>query len=172
MKYAFIERMDHKGLWWFSVSLACELLGVSRSGFYDWQARRSRPTTPAEREQQLLLAAITVEHIASKQRYGSPRIHAELVAQGWRISVNRIARLMRLHGLEGRSGRLRRHSLTKQAKVAPDIPDLLQRDFTAERPDTRWVTDISYVRPRKGEPVRVCRSARYVTPASSVGVVW
>jgi putative transposase len=150
VKYAFIERMDRDGLWWFSVALACELLEVSRSGFYDWQARRSRPATPAEREQQLLVAAITVEHIASKQRYGSPRIHAELVAQGWRVGVNRIARLMRLHGLEGRSGRRRRHNLTRQAKVAPDIPDLLERDFTAEQPDTRWVSDISYVPTAQG----------------------
>ena len=150
MKYAWIDEMDGRQLWWFSIALACELLEVSRSGFYDWRTRRTRPTTEREREQQLLLAAVTVEHIASKQRYGSPRIHAELQAQGWRIGVNRVARLMRLHGLEGRSGRLRRHSLTKQAKVAPDIPDLLERDFTAEEPNTRWVTDISYVPTAQG----------------------
>ena len=150
MKYAFIERMDRQELWWFSIALACELLGVSRSGFYDWQARRSRPTTLAEREQQLLVAATTVEHIASRGRYGSPRSHAELVAQGWRIGVNRIARLMAEQGIEGRSSRMRRHSLTRQAKVAPDIPDLLERDFTAEQPDTRWVSDISYVPTAEG----------------------
>jgi putative transposase len=150
VKYAWIDKMAGRGLWWFSVALACELLQVSRSGFYDWRARRQRPATPREREQQLLLAAITVEHIASKRRYGSPRIHAELVEKGWQIGVNRVARLMRLHGLEGRSGRLRRHNLTRQAKVAPDIPDLLQRDFSAEQPDTRWVTDISYVPTAEG----------------------
>jgi putative transposase len=150
VKYAWIDEMDGQQLWWFSIAVACELLGVSRSGFYDWRTRRTRPTTDAEREQQLLTAAITVEHIASKQRYGSPRIHAELHAQGWQIGVNRVARLMRLHGLEGRSGRRRRHSLTRQAKVAPDIPDLLERDFTAEEPDTRWVTDISYVPTAQG----------------------
>jgi putative transposase len=150
VKYAWIERMAHEQPWWFSIALACELLEVSRSGFYDWRARRSRPATPAEREQQLLVAAITVEHIASKQRYGSPRIHAELVAQGWKIGVNRVARLMWLHGLEGRSGRRRRHNLTRQATIAPDIPDLLERDFTAEQPDTRWVSDISYVPTAQG----------------------
>jgi putative transposase len=150
VKYAFIDRMDRKQLWWFSVSLACELLEVSRSGFYDWRARRGRPPTAAQREEQLLVGAITVEHIASSKRYGSPRIHAELVAQGFKVGVNRIARLMRLHGLEGRSGRRRRHNLTRQAKVAPDIPDLLQREFTAEVPDTRWVTDISYVPTAQG----------------------
>ena len=142
--------MDAEERWWFSIQLACELLEVSRSGFYDWRARQSRPATEAEREEQLLVAAITVEHIASKQRYGSPRIHAELIDQGWRVGVNRIARLMRLHGLEGRSGRRRRHNLTRQAKIAPDIPDLLKRDFTAEQPDTKWVTDISYVPTAQG----------------------
>jgi putative transposase len=102
VKYAWIDKMAGKELWWFSVALACELLEVSRSGLYDWRARRDAPATPREREQQLLLAAITVEHIASSYRYGSPRIHAELVAQGWKVGVNRIARLMALHGLEGR----------------------------------------------------------------------
>lgn len=150
MKYAWIDKMDGKDLWWFSIALACELLAVSRSGFYDWRARRARPASAYEREQQLLLAAITVEHIACKGRYGSPRIHAELQAQGWRVGVNRVARLMQLHGLEGRCGRLRRHSLTRQAKVAPDIPDLLERDFAAERPDRKWVTDISYVPTAQG----------------------
>jgi putative transposase len=129
----------------FSIALACELLEVSRSGFCDWRARRSRAMPDAEREQRLLVAAITVEHIASGYHYGSPQIHAELQDQGWQIGVNRVARLMALHGLEGCSGRRRRHRLTRQAKVAPDIPDLLERDFTAEAPDTRWVTDISYV---------------------------
>lgn len=150
MKYAWIDEMSGQELWWFSIALACELLEVSRSGFYDWRERRQRPATPRQREEQLLVAAITVEHIASKQRYGSPRIHAELVAQGWQVGVNRIARLMALHGLEGRSGRRRRHSLTRQAKVAPDIPDLLRRDFSAEQPNQKWTTDISYVPTAEG----------------------
>jgi putative transposase len=150
VKYAWIDKMAGKQLWWFSVALACELLEVSRSGFYDWRDRRQRPATEREREELLLVAAITVEHIASNYRYGSPRIHAELQAQGWRVGVNRIARLMALHGLEGRSGRRRRHSTTKQATTAPQIPDLLQRDFTAEMPDRKWTTDISYVPTAQG----------------------
>lgn len=150
MKYAWIEEMDGRRLWWFSVALACELLEVSRSGFYDWRARRGRRPTERQREEQLLMAAITLEHLASKKRYGSPRIHAELVDKGWQIGVNRVARLMALHGLEGRSGRLRRHNLTRQAKVAPHVPDLLERDFTAERPDLKWVTDITYVPTAQG----------------------
>lgn len=150
MKYAWIDRMDRKDLWWFSIALACELLEVSRSGFYDWRARRGRRLTPAQREERLLVAAITVEHIASKERYGSPRIHAELVDQGWQIGENRVARLMRVHGLQGRSGRLRRHNLTRQARVAPDIPDLVRRQFAVAEPDTVWATDITYVPTAQG----------------------
>lgn len=127
MRYAWIDQMASKGLWWFSIALACRLLEVSRSGFYEWRTRRQRPATASQREEQLLVAAITVEHIASKRRYGSPRIHAELVYKGWQVGVNRVARLMALHGLDGRSGRLRRHNLTRQAKLAPDIADLLRR---------------------------------------------
>lgn len=145
MKYAWIDEMAGQGLWWFSVALACELLGVSRSGFYDWRARQGRPPTARQREQQRLVAAITLAHLASSGRYGAPRIHAELVEQGWGVGENRVARLMAAHGLYGRAGRRRRHHLTRQARVQPDIPDLLGRDFTARAPDTRWVTDISYV---------------------------
>lgn len=150
MKYAWIDTMARKDLWWFSTALACKLLEVSRSGFYDWRTRRQRPATAREREEQLLVAAITVEHIASKYRYGSPRVHAGLVDKGWRIGVNRVARLMRLHGLEGRSGRRRRHHLTKQAKVQPHIPDLLERNFDADGPNCKWTTDISYVPTAEG----------------------
>jgi hypothetical protein len=57
---------------------------------------------------------------------------------------------MARHGLEGRSGRLRRHNLTRQAKVARQVPDLLERDFNAERPDLKWVSDISYVPTAQG----------------------
>jgi putative transposase len=76
VKYASIDKMAGKQLWWFSVALACELLEVSRSGFYDWRDRRQRPATEREQQEQLLIAAITVEHIASNYRYGSPRIEA------------------------------------------------------------------------------------------------
>lgn len=150
MKYAWIDEMAAKRLWWFSIQIACGLLGVSLSGFYDWRARQARPVSAYEREQQLLLAAIVVEHIASHRRYGAPRIHAELVDQGWRAGANRIERLMRLHGIQGRSGRSRRHHTTRQAKVQPEIPDLLGRDFTAERLNTRWVSDISFVPTAEG----------------------
>lgn len=72
-------------------------------------------------------------------------IHAELRDRGWVVGENRVARTMRAHGIRGRSGRRRRHHTTKQATVQPDIPDLVQRDFTAPAPDRLWCTDLSYV---------------------------
>ena len=94
MKYAWIDEMDGRQLWWFSIVLACELLEVSRSGFYDWRSAACvrRPT-----------ASVTSSCWSRRSpwstsppsgRYGSPRIHAELVDQGWQIGVNRVARLM------------------------------------------------------------------------------
>ena len=134
MKYAWINEMAGKQLWWFSVALACDLLGVSRSGFYDWRARRGAPASAYQREQQVLLAAIVVAHRSSGRRYGSPRIHADLVEAGWQVGVNRVARLMRTHGIAGRSGRIRRHHLTRQAKVQPEIPDLMKQHSPPRRP--------------------------------------
>ena len=129
----------------FSIAFACEVLDVSSSGFYDWRNRKRRPRTAAEREHQQLVAEIALIHLASGERYGSPRIHAELVDKGWVIGVNRVARVMAEQGIQGRSGRRRRHHTTRQAKVQPDVPDLLNRRFHAEDPDTIWCSDISYV---------------------------
>ena len=144
MKYAFIDEMAGEGYWWLSVALACELLGVSRSGFYDWRARRTRPATAREREQ-LLLAAIVVEHIASKRRYGSPRIHAELQDQGWRVGVNRIARLMAREGIEGRSSRRRRRSLTGSTST-------VRRSETGSTPSGAAPISLRWCRSRRRTP--------------------
>jgi putative transposase len=88
-KYAWIDGMDRQRLWWFSVVLACELLEVSRSGFYDWRRRQDEPASDYELEQQVLPAEIVVAHRASHGRYGSPRIHADLVEAGWQIGCRR-----------------------------------------------------------------------------------
>jgi putative transposase len=72
-------------------------------------------------------------------------VWAELRERGWVVGVNRVARIMADNGLQGRCGRIRRHHLTRQAKVTPDIPDLVRRDFTASAPDRLWCTDLTYV---------------------------
>lgn len=157
MKYAWIHEMDVRrsdddddGLWWFSVSLACDVLQVSTSGFYDWRDRRDALPTDREREQAKLVAEIKAIHEASRGRYGSPRVFAELRDRGWIVGENRVARLMAAHGIRGRSGRRRRHHTTRQATVQPDIPDLVRRDFTADAPDRLWCTDLTYVPTSEG----------------------
>ena len=74
----------------------CRLLEVSRAGFYSW---RRRPASVREQENRRLIVEIRAIHSTRRQVYGSPRIHAELRANGWRCGRNRVARLMRHHGI-------------------------------------------------------------------------
>lgn len=159
MKFAWIDQMaerkadaDHDELWWFSIALACEVLEVSTSGFYDWRARRDGPPTAREREQAELLAEIRTIHKASNGAYGSPRVYAELRDKGWVLGENRVARVMAAHGIQGRSGRTPGPRTTRPAKAAPDIPDLVKRDFAsvATAPDRLWCSDLTYVPTAQG----------------------
>lgn len=120
----------------------CKVLGVSASGYYDW-----RKHEPSQREQanEKLLEAIRREYQASRQTYGSPRIHAALKKQGWQVGRHRIARLMRRHGMVGRSPRRKRPVTTQRAPGARAAPNLLAQDFTATRPNQKWLADITYI---------------------------
>jgi len=117
------------------------LLGVSLSGYYAW---RQRPVSKRKQEDVLLCERIRTIHIASRGTYGSPRVHAELKAMGVDVGRKRVARLMSEAGLEGVSRR-RRRSITRRDPDAQPAPDLVQRDFTANRPDELWVADIKYI---------------------------
>src|SRR5438445_337677 len=114
---------------------------VSREGFYAWQARPSAPRARADHRLGLEIAAI---HAESRQRYGSPRIHAELAARGCRTSRKRVARLMRVRGLAAR--RRRRFRVTTHSRHPfPIAPNVLARRFERAAPDQAWVTDITYI---------------------------
>lgn len=119
----------------------CKLLEVSRSGYYAWQ---QRPESARQRADQALLGTIREIHRQSRGTYGSPRIHAELQARGYRCSRKRVARLMQQAELAGypRRKRLRTTQADPQAAYAPD---LLQRDFQAQAPNQKWVADITYI---------------------------
>jgi putative transposase len=95
-----------------------------------------------------LTLKIRAAHSASKGTYGAPRIHAELIAQGVRIGKKRIARLMRAAGLAGVSRR--RGVVTTWRDGGRQAPDLVDRNFTADRPNVLWVADITYGAPRPG----------------------
>jgi putative transposase len=123
----------------------CRVLGVSPSGYYAWRKRG-----PSRREQRdgELLEMIRRVHTESRETYGAPRIHAELRAQGIRVGRKRVARLMRHAGLVGASRR-RRNGTTRRDPEAESASDLVERDFSAQRPDELWVADITYIPTRE-----------------------
>jgi putative transposase len=118
----------------------CELLDVSSSGYYAWVKRRPSRRAASDAA---LIGEIRTAHAASRGTYGAPRVHAELTAKGIRVGRKRVARLMSQAGLAGVS---RRKFITTTVKGdSRQAPDLVERNFTAERPDRLWVADITYI---------------------------
>jgi len=125
----------------YPVTLMSRLLNVSPSGFYAW---RKRPESARSRSDRALVVDIKAAHRASRGNYGSPRVRRALVAQGHKVGRDRVARLMRENDLRGK--RRRRFRNTTQSKHShPVAPNVLERQFTAERPNAAWVGDITYV---------------------------
>src|SRR3954470_7791798 len=122
-------------------TLTCALLGVSLSWFYKWL---DRTPTPTERRRTEVDAAVATAFKAARGLHGSPRLHDDLREAGWVVSEKTVADSMRRQGLVARKIR-RRGGLTRQDKTAPKFPDLLRRDFTAERPNARWVGDMTEI---------------------------
>jgi putative transposase len=125
----------------FPVRVLCRVLEVSRAGFYAWQARRPSAHAQADARLGLEIAAV---HAASRQRYGSPRVHAELRDRGHRTSRKRVARLMRDRELAGRRRR-RGRATTDSRHAFPVAPNVLARQFAQPTPNRAWVTDITYI---------------------------
>ncbi len=125
----------------YPIATMCRVLEVSTSGYYAW---RDRPISARARRDAQLRARIETIHQASRATYGMPRVHAELAADGVRVGRKRVARLMSQAGLEGVSRR-RRVRTTRRGSDARPVPDLVNRDFTADAPDRLWVADITYV---------------------------
>ncbi len=119
----------------------CRLLDVSTSGYYAWRGRGPSDRAAGDAR---LLDRIRRIHATSRGTYGVPRIHAELVAEGVRLGRKRVARLMRAAGLSGVSRR-KGPRTTQRREGARPAPDLVERNFTAERPDQLWVADITYI---------------------------
>jgi putative transposase len=128
------------------VTRMCMALNVSPSGFYAW---RSRPVSAREMANRELVKKIEFVYYDSYETYGSPRVYHELKAQDVACSENRVARLMRLRGLRAKQVR-RYKTTTKRNKKHPVAPNLLKRDFRADRPDHKWLTDITYIPTQEG----------------------
>jgi len=118
----------------FSVPLMCRMLGVSRSGYYDW---KKRPPSKRQGADAHLTERIHEIHERSRRTYGYPRVHAELRALGIRCGRKRVARSMRKAGLKGCLRGRRRRTTRRDGSAAP-APDLVRGDFAAGLPDRLW----------------------------------
>lgn len=127
----------------FGVQRICRVLGVSRSGYYRWTAGA---VARAERraDDDALVAEIRQIYAEHRGTYGVRRVHAELRGFGHTVNRKRIERLMRREGIKGRHLR-RRKRTTIADQLAPPAPDLVRRDFAADRLDEKWCGDITYV---------------------------
>jgi transposase InsO family protein len=142
MKYRFIEKHQDR----YSVGRVCALLGISRSGYYAWKKRK-----PSQREQtnQALIDHIRRIHKMSRKAYGSPRVYAQLKKQGYTCNQKTVARLMHQDGLKGQ--RKYRKVITTNSKHSfPVAPNVLNREFQAEKPNQKWVADITYIPTEEG----------------------
>ena len=130
----------------FPVTRLCQVLEVSPSGYFAW---RSRPASPRQREDLVLLAHVRSAFIQSHKTYGSPRVTRELQDAGLTVGRRRTARLMRENGLKARQKR-RFKRTTDSHHGFPIAPNLLEQNFSAERPNEKWNADISYVWTNEG----------------------
>ncbi|WP_224741512.1 IS3 family transposase [Bradyrhizobium sp. 2S1] len=143
MRFRFIEdrRAD------YPVTILCDVLGVSPAGYYAWRSRPESQRSVANRE---LVDDIKRVHRETNGRYGSPRIHVELKAQGRGASRGRIERLMRHHGIRAIMARPRRVRTTDSRHDLPIAANLLERNFTATAPNRIWLADITYIETDQG----------------------
>ena len=142
MRYRCIHRRRSQ----YPVAMMCRVLRISKSGYYAWRLRPESARAKTDRE---LTRVIRRVHAESKQVYGRPKITAELKHEGYGCGERRVGRLMRLAGLRGCPQR--RYKVTTQSDPShPVASNLLQQDFTAERPNQRWAADITYVSTKRG----------------------
>ncbi len=122
------------------------MLDVSTSGFYDWLGR---PESIRKRENRALTEKIKRSHKVSREIYGSPKIHADLVAEGETCSVKRVARLMKKANIKSKLAR--KFVITTNSKnTMQPAPDLIQRQFAVDTHDKVWVSDTTFVGTREG----------------------
>ena len=131
-------------------TVTCLLLGVSLAWFYKWLGRATGPSatsglhTTRDRRRDTIDRAVKMMFNKKRGLHGSPRLHADLREDGWDVSEKTVADSMRRQGLVARRIK-RRNGLTRQDKTAPKFPDLLKRNFTADRPNARWVGDMTEI---------------------------
>lgn len=143
MRYAFIE--NHRRRW--PVTVQCRVLEVARSGFYVWRLRE--PSARTDRRAALRDQIRTV-HAASRQVYGAPRIHQELLAQGQPCNRKTVAKCMREAGIRAKTHRPFRVSTTDSQHPFPIAQNLVNRDFQPAHRNDTWLTDITFIATQEG----------------------
>lgn len=142
MKYRFIEQYQGE----FRVAKICRVLKVSRSGYYAW---RKKPVSKRRKENEKLLEKIRQSHSKSRRTYGSPRITADLRAEGQVYGKNRVARLMRENGIVAKTKK--KFKVTTNSKHGRPVAENLLKDKRAvTAPNKVWVSDITYVWTKEG----------------------
>jgi transposase InsO family protein len=140
--YAFIEA--HRDEW--PVAQMCAALHVSTAGYYSW---RQRDASEQQQRRDLLTVEIQAVHAEVQARYGSPRMHAELVQRGHDCCVNTVARIMRNAGIAAKTKRKFRHTTDSNHKL-PVADNLLDRHFDPTSKNESWVADITSIATREG----------------------
>jgi putative transposase len=142
VKFAFIDvERAH-----YPVTVLCDVLQVSRSGFY---ASRGRDPSSRAKSDAKLAVEITAVHKRTRGRYGSPRVHRELRAKGHLVGKKRVERVMRDHGIRGKCKRRFRRT-TDSNHTNPIAPNLVARDFEPAAPNRVWAGDVTYIATGEG----------------------
>lgn len=143
MKFAFVRDHRHE----FPVEVLCDVLGVSRSGYYAWHGR---PPSARDARRAELAAEVREAHAESHSIYGSPRVHQSLLKRGVACCENTVARLMREEGLRSRARRRYRPRTTDSRHDRPVAGNVLNREFYPEQANRSWTADITYIETAEG----------------------
>jgi transposase InsO family protein len=143
VKFAWIDQRTKQ----YPVKQLCELLEVSRSGFYAWKAR---PASVRAGRRERLAQQIRMVHEQSRRTYGSPRVHAQLIEQDVEVCVNTVAKLMREEGLGVEKKRRFVPQTTDSRHGHPIAGNHLDRDFEASAPNRKWTCDLTYLWTEEG----------------------
>ncbi len=130
----------------FPLAVMAKVFAVSRSGFHAWLRR---PPSQRQREEERLKIAIRAAHEKTRRTYGAKRLHQELLAEGFAIGRDRVARLRRELGIQCQQRR-RFKNTTQSKHNYPVAPNLLAQQFVAPRPDTVWHADLTYIPTAEG----------------------
>ena len=143
MRYAFIER--HRSEW--PIAIPCDVLRVSRSGFYSW---RKRPPSVTATRRATLTQEVREVHRLSRETYGSVRVPRALAQRGTPCDRKTVAKVMRAAGIRSKTSRKFRVTTTDSNHPHPVAENVLARDFTADKANQKWVADITYIATLEG----------------------